>query len=134
MAENIVVKEQLTAEMIDVGAALTQKLDELGVPITVALWLFDPESNEWHFVISSPDVSTKGPFEIYDKIHLATQQLGEKAAAVLFLSVRVLHERTVLVQAIRKAIHTGPTVSRVRLKRDVANGHYIEDALIYRSN
>ena len=36
MAENTVVKEQLTSDMIEAGARLTQKLDESGLPIPVS--------------------------------------------------------------------------------------------------
>lgn len=42
MAENYVVKEQLTADMIEAGAELTKALDDAGLPVAAAFWLFDP--------------------------------------------------------------------------------------------
>lgn len=55
------VKEQLTPAMVDAGADLTAKLDELGVPVTSALWLFVSDINEWRLLFASPEVSEKGP-------------------------------------------------------------------------
>lgn len=82
MAENAVVKEQLTGAMIDAGAELTTKLDEIGLPVTAAFWLFVPEVNEWRLMVASPEVSTKGPRDVYEKIRQAIGQLGARAAAV----------------------------------------------------
>jgi hypothetical protein len=39
VAENTVVKDQLTDAMVEVGAELTRKLDEAGVLTEAALWL-----------------------------------------------------------------------------------------------
>ncbi len=60
MAENTVVKDQLTNAMVEAGAELTKKLDEMGVATTAALWLFEPEVNEWRLVFASPEVTTRG--------------------------------------------------------------------------
>jgi len=76
------VKEQLTGSMIDAGAELTKKLDESGLPVTTALWLFVSEVNEWRLLFASPDVGAKGPRDVYEKIQQAINQLGEKASAV----------------------------------------------------
>ena len=38
MAENTVVKGQLTQGMIDAGAELTAQLDKMGLPIAAAMW------------------------------------------------------------------------------------------------
>ena len=60
MVENTVIKEQLTPEMIDAGARLTQQLDESGLPIQVAMWFFMPEINEWRLLFASPEVLERG--------------------------------------------------------------------------
>jgi len=87
MAENTVVKEQLTDGMIEAGAELTRKLDELGLPLTAAYWYFMPETNEWRLLFASPEVSAKGPRSVYSKIDNAVQQLGAKAAAAPFSAI-----------------------------------------------
>ena len=132
MAENTVVKEQLTDSMIQAGVELTRKLDDIGSPISVALWLFDAEVNEWRLLFASPEVSTQGPRHVYKQIGLALQQLGEKAAAAPLSVIGLLDEHAELVKLLRIAIHTGPGIGNTRFSKNVINGHFIEDALIYR--
>jgi len=84
MAEDTVVvaKEQLTEEMIEGGARLTAKLDEMGLPLAVAMWFFFADLNEWRLLLASPDLSTAGPRVIYRRVEDARQALGDRAAAV----------------------------------------------------
>jgi hypothetical protein len=133
MAENTVVKEQLTDEMIEAGAALTQKLDDLGVQIPVAMWFFEPEINEWRLLFASPQVSAEGPQVVYRKIHEARQALGPEAERLPFSAIGLLATNHRLVQLLRSALRTGPGVSRVRFSKNVINGQFIDDALIYRN-
>ena len=132
MAENTVVKEHLTDSMIQAGAELTQKLDEIGLPTSVSLWLFDAEVNEWRLLFASSEVSTQGPRQVYEQIRLALQQLGEKAATAPFSVIGLLDEHAELVKLLRSTMATGPDIRRIRFSKNVINGHFIEDALIYR--
>jgi hypothetical protein len=133
VAEDAVVKEQLTGDMIEAGAALTEKLDQVGLPVTSALWLFVAELNEWRLLFASPDVSSKGPRDVYGRIGSAISQLGAKAAAVPLSMIRVLDPDADLVQLLKTAVTTGPGVSRIRFSKNTVNGHFIDDALIYRA-
>lgn len=133
MAENTVVKEQLTDEMIEAGATLTQKLDELGVQIPVAMWFFEPEINEWRLLFASPQVSAEGPQAVYRKIQEARKALGPEAERLPFSTIGLLDTNHRLVQLLRSAQRTGPGVSRVRFSKNVINGQFIDDALIYRN-
>lgn len=132
MAENTVVKEHLTPEMIEAGARLTAKLDEMGLPIAAALWFFLPDRNEWLFVLASSEVSTAGPRSVYKKIQEARQALGGEVAALPFASITLKDDNDELVRLLRVALRTGGGVSRIRFSKNVINGHFIEDALIYR--
>lgn len=133
MAEDAMVKEQLTPSMIDAGAELTKKLDEAGLPVTTALWLFEPELNEWRLMFGSPEVGTKGPRAVYEKIQHAVDELGDQASVVPLSMIGLLDANADLVQHLRLAIGTGPGLGRIRFSRNVINGHFIDDALIYRA-
>lgn len=133
MAENGVVKEQLTPEMIDAGAALTQSLDHLGLPVQAAFWLFDAEINEWRLVIASSDAATKGPRAVYRSIREAIDQLGASVNAVPFSAIRVVEPGSELVRLLGSAVRTGSGIGRIRFQKNVINGHFIDDALIYRT-
>jgi hypothetical protein len=133
MAEDTVVKEQLTDEMIEAGAQLTHKLDDLGLSMPVAMWLFMPDINEWRLIFASPQISTEGPKEVYKKIEEARKALGTQVERLPLSSIGLMDTNHQLVQLFRTALRTGPGVSRIRFSRNVINGHFIEDALIYRS-
>jgi hypothetical protein len=132
MAENTVIKEQLTEDMIEAGARLTAKLDEMGLSVAAAMWLFMIESNEWRLLIASPELATGGPQAVYRKIEGARQALGDKAAAAPMSVIGLLDPNDQLVQLLRTALKTSSAVSRVRFSKNAINGHFIEDALIYR--
>ncbi len=132
MAENGVVKDQLTDAMIEAGAALTRKLDEFGLVIDAALWFFEPEINEWRLMIASPDVSTVGPRAVYERIQRALDELGPKAAAAPMSSIAVLNSGDDLVKRLRLVMKTGPVIARVRFSKNVIHGRFVDDALIYR--
>ena len=132
MAENTVVKEQLTEEMIEAGAQLTAKLGEMGLPIAGAMWYFLPDINEWRLLFASPEVSTVGPRDVYKKVEEARQALGDKAAAAPFSVIGLIDANHELMQLLGIALQTGGGVSRIRFSKNVINGHFVEDALIYR--
>ncbi len=132
MAEDTVVKDQLTDAMVEAGAELTRKLDEAGLRTEAALWLFIPEINEWCLLFASPEVSEKGPREVYKTIRDALKQLGPKASAIPLSVIRLLDENAELVKLLKTMQKTGAGIAYVRFSKNVINGHFIEDALIYR--
>jgi hypothetical protein len=132
VAENTVVKEQLSAEMIEAGAQLIAKLDTMGLPLEAALWLFDSEINEWRLVIASPERARSGPIGIYEKIQEARRALGEKAAAVPMLLITQMDPNQELIRSFRKGMPTGVGIARIRFTKNVIGGRYVDDALIYR--
>jgi hypothetical protein len=131
VAENTVVKEYLSPEMIEAGAQLIAKLDTMELPISAALWLFDDEINEWRLLIASPEVSS-GVGDIYEKIRAARAALGDKADAVPILTIDLVDPNQELVRAFRKEMPTGEGISRLRFTKRVVNRRYVDDALIYR--
>jgi len=128
----VVLKEQLTDAMIDAGAEMTRKLDEIGLPLTAALWTFDPEKNDWRLLFASPEVTTQGPIAVYTKIQQALADLKDRAATGIFSVIRLKDGEDELVKLLRCGVRTGPGLRRMRFSKSAINGHYIEDALIYR--
>ena len=110
-----------------------QLLAEARDMLVAAFWLFPPEENEWRLMFASPEVGAKGPLSVYGKIRLALNELGSEAAAVRLAMIGLLDEQEDLVRRLKSTLHTGPGISRIRFSRNVANGRYIEDALIYRA-
>ena len=132
MDETIVVKESLSSEMVEDGAQLLQKLDEMGLPISLAMWFYISGINEWRLMFASPESSVTGSTKVYEKINEARRAIGDLSERLPLLAIGVMGSSHPLVQLFRTAVKTGPGISRVRFSRSAVNGHFIDDALIYR--
>jgi hypothetical protein len=132
MAEEVVVKEILTQGMIETGAELTRLLDQAPLVVSASLWLYIPESNIWRLIIASPEVRTYGPKEVYQKIQPILSQILEEKLSIGLKDISVVENNNPLIALLRMAIRTGDSISGIRFSRNTINGHFIEDAYIYR--
>lgn len=132
MAEEVVVKEVLTKEMIEAGAELTRLLDQTRLVVSASLWLYIPESNIWRLIIVSPEVETSGPRKVYQKIQPVLSQILEEKPSIGLKDISVVENGNPLIALLRMAIRTGDDISGIRFSKNTINGHFIEDAYIYR--
>ena len=132
MAENGVVKEPLTKAMIHAGAELTKKLDELQWPVHASLWLYESEGNQWKLLLASPRVTADGPKRSYEVIQTALAAIPNSKGAIALSDIGVTDPDNPLIALLGMSIGTSPTVRGIRFKRNAINGHFIEDAYIYR--
>jgi len=132
MAEEVVVKEVLTKEMIEAGAELTRLLDQTPLVVSASLWLYIPESNIWRLIIVSPEVETSGPRKVYQKIQPVLSQILEEKPSISLKDISVVENGNPLIALLRMAIRTGDDISGIRFSKNTISGHFIEDAYIYR--
>jgi hypothetical protein len=130
MAEEVVVKEALTKEMIEAGAELLRHLDQSNLGISAALWLYNSEFNRWRLVIASPEVKTHGSLKVYKKIYALLAKMP-KVHAVIEWHVSAMEDHGPLLSSLRKIARRGIDLSGKRFSQAV-DGYYIEDAYIYR--
>lgn len=132
MAEEILVGEQLTPEMIDSGKELIFTLDKLNLLVSGGFWILLPEDRIWRLVIVTPEVRLHGPKAVYRKVQSAMRRLPAAANPLGMKDISVVDEKTPLFALLRSAVATGPGISGIRFSRNVINGQLIEDAYIYR--
>lgn len=132
MAEEVVVKEVLTKEMIEAGAELTRLLDQASLVVSASLWLYIPESNIWRLIIVSPEVKTYGPKKVYQKIQPVLSQILEEKPSIGLKDISVVESDNPFIALLRTAIRTGDGISGIRFSKNTISGHFIEDAYIYR--
>jgi hypothetical protein len=133
MAQDVVVKESLTDAMVREGALLVEKLDKSGWQPHAAFWFYFPEANAWRLLLASPEVTTKGPREAYTKIQSALAEVDPAKRELSLEDIGVVPSDNQLVSILRSFIRTGPGIGSIRFSKNVINGHFIEDALIYRN-
>jgi hypothetical protein len=132
MAEETMVKEILTKGMIQAGADLVRRLDAAHLEVNAALWLYIPDANLWRLVIASPVVKAEGPKRVYQKIQLVLSQAPDDADKVTLSDISVIEHMDPLITLLRTAVKTGNGISGLRFSRNTINGHFIEDAYLYR--
>ncbi|MHB0969450.1 MAG: hypothetical protein ACYC7A_09440 [Thermoanaerobaculia bacterium] len=130
MAEETLVRESLTEEMIRAGEELTKKLDESAWPVTAAFWFYVPDENQWRLVFASPIVAKKGPKAGYDAVAEALSALRRNFTALRYISV--VEPQNPLVQLLASAVSIGPGITGVRFSQNTVNGRFIEDAYLYK--
>ena len=132
MAQDILVGDQLTEDMITAGEHVVGALDKLHVLVKGAFWLFLPDQHVWRLVIASPEVRTLGPKAVYRKVTAALKRFPPNVQPISTKDITVLEDNNQLVQLLRAFVKTGPTITKIRMSRNVVNGELIEDALLYR--
>ena len=121
----------LVEKQIANGQALLRALDQENVPVQAALWWYEPEAEEWRFLLATPLLESKGPREVYRKIQAVLETLpSDQRIPLASISVVGLNDER--IKALRMLIRTGPGIHRIRLSKNAVNNLFIEDAYVYR--
>ena len=130
MAEETLVKEALSEEMIRTGASIVEALDRQNFIVDAALWLYLTDTNQWRLLLASPDVHVDGPRKAYARV---LQILRSTQVHGLSLdNLAILDSRDPFIQPFRRLVRTNRGSAPHRVSRNSVNGQFIEDALIYR--
>ncbi|MCI0491246.1 MAG: hypothetical protein L0229_32040 [Blastocatellia bacterium] len=132
MAQEILVKEALSTEMVSAGAELAQHLQKSSLTIDAMLWLYKPESNTWRFVIASPEVSSAGPRKVYQDIRSIISGIPEDQRRVSINDIFVVSSNDPVISHFRSAIPAGRSIAGIRFSQNVIDGVLIDDAYIYK--
>lgn len=129
MADEVLVKDVLTQEMIADGEELTRRLVEDGWSVVAAFWYYSPESSRWTLRFGVGEVPVRGSHEIYSAIQadLAARPLRE----VAFSEIMLLQPQHPLVEFLRDYAGKVGGTSPVRVRQGIIGDAWIEDALIY---
>ena len=132
MYQEVVVKEALTPEMIDAGAELTRRLDEVGFDLVASFWLYTSESNQWLLVLASPYVTTAGPLKAYRRIRRVLYNgAAEPDLPMMLWDTTVLEHNDPLITALRSGLKPRRNIAGRRLTTSIVNDQFIEDAYLY---
>ncbi len=131
-------KTALVEYDLEAGEKLIGKLDQQDFPFVAALWFFDPDAEDWRFIIATELVQTLGPLKTYERLHPFLAEFQEfshlTATGLTPKNVTVVSPTNDLIRLLASTIQTkpGPDVSHIRFTNNAINGILIEDAYIYR--
>ena len=124
-------KTTLVEKDIEAGKDLVMKMDEMDLKVTSAFWVYDSDSDIYRLVIAFPFYDENGPKEAYLKIRSVLDTF-EEPFSISLSNIHALSPSDKFIKNMSKAIRVDG-ISDVRFSRNVIDGEYIEDALIYRS-
>jgi hypothetical protein len=130
MAEEILVKEPLTSEMIAFGEAVWKALDSAKFPVDALFWLYTSEANAWRLVVVSPLVNEAGPLKGYARLRKALSKVHIEWGGLDQFSITLMRTDDVLVQALA-TLNKENRLSRQRLSRGYFYWVFVEDIYVY---
>jgi hypothetical protein len=131
MAEETLVKEPLTQEMIDIGLSIVQEMHhKTNIFINAAFWLYDGETQTWKLYIASPHLKALGPRKVYEQIQSILLEKGIDINIKYFKDIYVVEDDHPLIEAIHSSIMPGNTIYQSTLSKTILNNHFIEDAYV----
>ncbi len=113
-----------------IGSELLQALDNSALSITVALWLYTTEYDDWRFVLASRRLDAARLAEAYGLVHDALTAAGislERTPALLILKIS-----DPFIRALRRIFAKVRNVEGMRLGGQLIGDRFVEDALVYR--
>lgn len=122
----------LTSEMQEAGAALTRILVESETPPCAAFWLHKTELNEWRLVFGIEAVDRIGPLKVYKRVRSLLSRNRDAVPGIDLEDVSVVSPRSGLAAALRGYLPARSEIAGVRLHGEAVEGHYVEDAFVYR--
>ncbi|MGP8244962.1 MAG: hypothetical protein ACLQVN_10645 [Bryobacteraceae bacterium] len=123
-------KTALVAAEFAAGAELVQALDRSTLSISVTLWLYLSEYEDWRFVLASRRLDSAAPAEAYSLVHDALAAAGISADRTPTLLI--LRMSDPFIRAIRRIFAKTKSVEGVRLGGQLIGDRFVEDALVYR--
>jgi hypothetical protein len=125
MAETALVNDDVEA-----GLELVRLLDEKRFPVTAAAWIYFPDAEEWRLVIRTPQAA-KNLQQAYLDVARAMDAKGNLRTRLDLSRVKLVPPTDRMLEALGGVIKA-PGLGSIRFRRNVINGIYIDDALIYR--
>lgn len=112
------------------GKKLVEAMDDSSLSISVALWLYSPEYEDWRFVLASRRFDAIKSSEAYGLVHDAAEAAGiplERTPPLLILKMSDPFVRT-----LRGMFAKTKSVEGLRLGGQLIGDQFVEDALVYR--
>jgi hypothetical protein len=114
---------------IEIGRRIVAALTRASVPVTVYLWAFVPQLQEWQFIVATPLVDTKGPLAAYGEVNKALQREGVfEDIPLRRIFLKSPNDR--VLKSLEKESKAIPHEAFTVVNEQIA-GNFVEDAYVY---
>jgi hypothetical protein len=114
---------------IEIGRRILATLTRASIPVTISLWAFVSELQEWRFIVATPLIDNKGPLAAYSDVNKALQKEGlfdDVPLRNIFLKSPNDRVLKLLEKESRSVLHEDFRVVNAPIA-----GSFVEDAYIY---
>jgi hypothetical protein len=109
------------------GSELVQALDRSTLSISVALWLYSPDYEDWRFVLASRRLDAVEPSDAFGLVHDAFSAAGLSLEKTPPLPILKMPDA--FIRALRKNFSKARTVEGMRVGGQLIGDRFVEDAL-----
>jgi len=125
MAEAVLVDAD-----VEMGRELVRILDEAKFPVTGAVWIYFPDVGEWRLIVRTPKAE-KNLQQALLEMAIALDERGDLRKRLDLSRVKLVPPKDKMLAAMGSIVRA-EGISSIRFTRNVINGVFIDDALIYR--
>lgn len=129
MAEEVLVKEILTTEMIEGGRDLTKRLAKTELGVTASFWFYMTDNLRWNLMLGISQVLEEGTIKAYTIIQ--SELKDRPVRGVSFSDVVVLQSDHPVIRRLKRLTRASKGGAEVRVSRAVVENVFIDDAYIY---
>lgn len=132
MAEEVLVRESLSAQEIACGEELLRRVKQAGIKVVASYWVRDrtAETDSWILDIVTPEVDKEGPLKLYERIHKLVRLPTRIGCGLDINIIEVLGLKYSFFKMLKSAIRSEEPLSKVRLSQFVV-GDSLFDLYIY---
>lgn len=119
------------------GEELLKAFDEASLNVKAALWLYQPETDTWDFVITTPLVDSEGPFKTYERIRSILEEIRPKLTEaspqfdIELSDISAISPNSNLIRSLQRVVQIEKGQPGMLLRRNDTDGT-VEEAYIYR--
>lgn len=111
------------------GEEMVKMLEEAGFEFCAAFWQYQPEADEWHFIIATPLVEKWGKRKTYERILTI---LSSKQFDMNQRNITIIRPDKEPVPSLSKRIHVESGHPPITWRGGIIEGEFFEQAHIYR--
>jgi hypothetical protein len=123
-------KAALVSVDISVGDQVVDILDKSGIQVSVALWIFADEYEDWRLILSGKQFDSLGLKEAYRLLNGSLRASGlpvERTPTIMILT-----KSDPFIRDLRKLFAKTKSVHGMRLGGQLFGDRFIQDAYVYR--
>jgi hypothetical protein len=131
MVEEVLVRENLSAQEISCGEELLSRVKRAGIKVVAAYWIRERTGpGDWLFDIVTPEVDKVGPLKLYERIHELVLFPSRISCGLDINIIEVLGTKYSFFKVLKSSIRSEKALSNVRLSQFVV-GNGLFDFYIY---